>query len=126
MGTKNNPGNYDCYAKADPDEPMFILLGRDPFAGLAAGFWASIQKWDSPENEKKYLEAFECSEALTAFAHNLGKEKEISDARKSMRLHILRLAELVAIHNAEDVEEFNKIRAIEKEKRESEKLANSP
>lgn len=29
MGTKNKPGTYDCYATAHPDEPMFILLGRE-------------------------------------------------------------------------------------------------
>ncbi|HAW11807.1 MAG TPA: aspartate decarboxylase, partial [Chloroflexi bacterium] len=30
MGTKNNPGKFDCYDDAHPDEPMFVLLGRDP------------------------------------------------------------------------------------------------
>lgn len=34
MGSKNNPGKYDCYEAADPDEPMFILLGaRHSVAG---------------------------------------------------------------------------------------------
>lgn len=32
MGTKNNPGAFDCYANAEPDEPMFVLLGRDKHA----------------------------------------------------------------------------------------------
>lgn len=30
MGTKNNPGKFDCYDAALPDEPMFVLLARDP------------------------------------------------------------------------------------------------
>lgn len=30
MGTKSNPTQFDCYANALPDEPMFILLARDP------------------------------------------------------------------------------------------------
>lgn len=34
MGTKNNPGTFDCYANAAPDEPMFVLLGRDKHAPL--------------------------------------------------------------------------------------------
>lgn len=34
MGTKNNPGEFDCYANAAPDEPMFILLGRDQTRAL--------------------------------------------------------------------------------------------
>ena len=25
MGTKNEPGEFDCYAAAEPDEPMFII-----------------------------------------------------------------------------------------------------
>lgn len=29
MGTKNNPGKYDCYAKLEPDEPHFVLRGKD-------------------------------------------------------------------------------------------------
>ncbi len=35
MGSKNNPGKFDCYANALPEEPMFVLLARDPdFAEL--------------------------------------------------------------------------------------------
>lgn len=44
MGTKNNPGTYDCYANAEPDEPMFILLGRDPFAPALVEYWANIRE----------------------------------------------------------------------------------
>lgn len=32
MGTKKNPGKYDCLSKAEPDEPYFTLLGRDSSA----------------------------------------------------------------------------------------------
>jgi len=28
MATKKNPGEFDCYANAGPDEPMFVLLAR--------------------------------------------------------------------------------------------------
>jgi hypothetical protein len=41
MGTRNNPGKYDCYAKAEPDEPMFILLGRDTSAPEVISQWAT-------------------------------------------------------------------------------------
>lgn len=40
MGTKNNPGNFDCYGNADPDEPMFILLARDASAADLVDSWA--------------------------------------------------------------------------------------
>ena len=44
MGTKNNPGEYDCYANADPDEPMFVLLARDPLAPILVELWASLRE----------------------------------------------------------------------------------
>ena len=40
MGTKNNPGRFDCYANADRDEPMFVLLGRDVHAHSAVRKWS--------------------------------------------------------------------------------------
>lgn len=43
MGTKRNPGLYDCYANAEPDEPIFILLGRDPNAPGAIRLWADAR-----------------------------------------------------------------------------------
>lgn len=43
MGTKNNPGSFDCYEKAEPDEPMFVLLARDPRAANLARLWAALE-----------------------------------------------------------------------------------
>lgn len=40
MGSKNDPGEFDCYGNALPDEPMFILLARDPGAAFAVEAWA--------------------------------------------------------------------------------------
>lgn len=40
MGSKNNPGRFDCYGNALQDEPMFILLGRDPSAPRRVEGWA--------------------------------------------------------------------------------------
>jgi hypothetical protein len=44
MGTKTNPGDFDCYARAEPDEPLFTLLGRDPLAGILVMIWAEARK----------------------------------------------------------------------------------
>jgi|SRR5579859_2206844 hypothetical protein len=44
MGTKRNPGRFDCYAKAKPDEPMFVLLGRDPMAPVLVRLWAKLRE----------------------------------------------------------------------------------
>jgi len=41
MGTKNNPGKYDCYKKALPDEPIFVLLARDPDFSAIVNEWAN-------------------------------------------------------------------------------------
>lgn len=41
MGTKNDPGAFDCYEAAEPDEPMFVLLARDPFAPALVDLWAA-------------------------------------------------------------------------------------
>lgn len=43
MGTKNNPGDYDAYAKAKVDEPMFVLLARDPHAPGLVRLWAELR-----------------------------------------------------------------------------------
>lgn len=40
MGTKEKPGEFNCYAKALPDEPLFILLARDPIAPSVVEHWA--------------------------------------------------------------------------------------
>lgn len=43
MGTKNNPAPNDCYAKALPDEPMFVLLARDPAAPDTVRAWVKFR-----------------------------------------------------------------------------------
>lgn len=61
MGTKNKPGEFDCYANAEPDEPMFILLARDPLAPLLVSLWAKMrQKLDYGEDKLKIDEAINC------------------------------------------------------------------
>ena len=63
MGTKNNPAPYDCYAHAHPDEPMFVLLGRDKFGASLVRLWALAREMDD-ENEVKVQEARDCADAM--------------------------------------------------------------
>ena len=42
--TKRSPGEFDCYANADDDEPMFVLLARDVNAPHTVRFWAELYK----------------------------------------------------------------------------------
>ena len=41
MPSKQNPGVYDCYKAALPDEPVFTILGRDLAGPATLEFWAS-------------------------------------------------------------------------------------
>ncbi len=59
MGTKNNPGKFDCYANAEPDEPMFILLGRDRYAPTLVWLWSILREVDG-EDPEIVKEAREC------------------------------------------------------------------
>lgn len=63
MGTKNNPGAYDCYANADPDEPMFVLLARDKHAPTLVWLWSVLREIDG-EDKTKVEEAKECANAM--------------------------------------------------------------
>lgn len=42
--TKNNPGRFDCYENAHPDEPLFVLLGRDPWGADLVRLWANARE----------------------------------------------------------------------------------
>lgn len=63
MGTKNNPGAFDCYENAAPDEPMFILLARDPQAPELVEQWATMRARNGG-NPEKIREARECAEDM--------------------------------------------------------------
>lgn len=43
MGTKRNPGKFDCHAAANFDEPLFTLAGRDPLAGALIRMWHYVR-----------------------------------------------------------------------------------
>ena len=67
MGTKQNPGKFDCYSKALPDEPMFVLLARDPEFYELINRWANKRLRDikcgvRPESDLELVsEAFDCA-----------------------------------------------------------------
>jgi hypothetical protein len=76
MSTKSNPGVYNCYAKAEPDEPMFTLLGRDPVASFLVGIWIDARKKLGLDTPEKLAEASACSDALHDWAiERLGPER---------------------------------------------------
>lgn len=85
MGTKAHPGKFDCYTTAQPHEPLFTLLGRDPLAHYLVALWALLRSGAfssindlvlnmqrrastltnaSPE---KLMEAVRCSDSMAAY-----------------------------------------------------------
>lgn len=73
MGTKNNPGAFDCYAAAEPDEPMFILLGRDKHAPTLVWLWAALRELEG-EDPPKVADARNCVVQMITFATDKGKQ----------------------------------------------------
>jgi hypothetical protein len=62
VGSKSRPSKYDCFSKAEPDEPMFVLLGRDPCAPILIDTWCELRK-RMGEDFEKLDEARACAEA---------------------------------------------------------------
>ena len=84
MGNKNEPGKFDCYANALPDEPMFILLARDELAPDLVDAWASgriyaIATGKKPQSDMAMVEeAQECAKAMRLWC----KQHHPNDWRK--------------------------------------------
>lgn len=72
MGTLNKPGKYDCYSKLEPDEPHFVLMGRDPVAWILVPMWCAFREQLTLEPEKQ-AEAMECALAMRKWAIDHGK-----------------------------------------------------
>lgn len=73
MATKNVPARFDCYAHAKPDEPMFILLARDPSAPTLVRSWSGQREMDieggtRPESDRAMVEeARQCARDMEAW-----------------------------------------------------------
>ena len=71
MGTKANPAPFDCYANAEDDEPMFVLLARDERAPGVVRAWVDRHAGPArarrgPWTEKEQ-EALDCADAMEAW-----------------------------------------------------------
>jgi hypothetical protein len=70
MGSKDQPGEFDCYANAQQDEPMFILLARDASAPDLVEAWANerarlICVGLKPETDMAMVkEAYKCAASM--------------------------------------------------------------
>ncbi len=84
MGTKNKPGKFDCYDKAEPDEPVFVLLGRDPHASALVEMWANVRQ-ELGEDPEKVAEARHCSDEMARWAREKGKSPLPRDLERGPR-----------------------------------------
>jgi hypothetical protein len=69
MGTKNDPGKFDCHAAAAPDEPIFTLRSTDPLAPILVDLWASMRERERGDDPKA-REAREVSTAMRRYRLN--------------------------------------------------------
>lgn len=90
MGTKNEPGQFDCYTTAAPNEPIFVLLGRDKHAPLLVQLWASLRQFDG-EDQDKVDEARRCATAMATYCGN-------STDRQPLTIDRLSDAEMASFH----------------------------
>jgi hypothetical protein len=88
MGTKSNPGKFDCWSRAEPDEPVFVLLGRDPVASLVVEYWAELRAVLSHKNGPEQLnEALDCAREMRTWAEAHGKEEQVRKIREVEKRH---------------------------------------
>lgn len=70
MGTKNNPGEYDCYADLEPDEPHFVLRAKDASSPWLVKSWAQQRQREielglKPKSDgAKVAEALRCADSM--------------------------------------------------------------
>lgn len=79
MGTKSNPGTFDCYTNAEPDEPMFVLLGRDPQAPALVEAWATEREANG-EDLRKVDEARNCAKKMREYRTARNAAKSVAKA----------------------------------------------
>lgn len=94
MSTKLDPGAYDCYAKAEPDEPYFMLLARDPHAAVLVNLWAAMRRLNkNPDDADKIAEAEKCANQMVSYF--MEKKTEIPGGITAVARGVAVLAELV-------------------------------
>jgi hypothetical protein len=101
MGTKNQPGEFDCYANAEPDEPMFILLGRDALAGPLVLLWAAAREALHMNTEEKIVEARRCATAMMEWA--VSQSKSITIAKEGLHAAMLQQLHLDGVRPPPEV-----------------------
>lgn len=68
MSTKLNPGQFDCYNAALPNEEVFVLLARDPTSPATIRDWCDrrIAAGKNQPTDQQIVEALECADRMDA------------------------------------------------------------
>ncbi len=69
MGTKERPGFYSYLGKAEPDEPVFVLLGRDRDAPALVREWAERRRVNG-EAPDRVAEAFALAKEMEDYGNS--------------------------------------------------------
>ncbi len=98
MSTKQHLGEFDCYANALPNEPMFVLLARDPKAATAVRDWAAAYR-NEKEKENigqlkhgrlnvkqyaKYIEALDCADAMESWLKDFRNAAAVTQQKRDI------------------------------------------
>ena len=70
MGTKIEPGEYDCYGKATDDEPIFTLRANDTCAPALVRIWVGMQLRTNDFKTNKCLDALTIAEDMEKWKAN--------------------------------------------------------
>lgn len=96
MGTKLQELRSGCFAAAMDDEPMFVLLARDPHAPAQVRSWADQRELDVQEGRKpasdmdKVNEARQCADNMEQW-----REKNDGEWRKGLFARAQHMADAV-------------------------------
>src|SRR5687768_14286082 len=92
MGTKANPGRYDCLAKLDKDEPYFVLVAHDAMAPALVRSWAQLREQQveqgikPPSDMAQVAEARQCAAQMEIWrADQIAKELRQPVPRRDTR-----------------------------------------
>jgi hypothetical protein len=77
MSSRNEPSQFDAYSKAEADEPVFTLLGRDPVAPALIEAWAYLRSGQIGAAEIAFRQA---SDASTHISPQMPGEAQIRSA----------------------------------------------
>jgi hypothetical protein len=80
MGSKLNPGVSDCYAEALPDEPMFVLLARDPSAPEILEQWAAARRHEVQLGRRSLADINRIAEAMN-LAADMREWRKVNDGK---------------------------------------------